>query len=165
MSSKGRDQDIGQPTAPLQYDHMDFWSDVQEEVALTGTAGDKTLPSVIVADLPSGATITRAIVLFKFRMVENHTFAGGNKLGGAQDIQVKENAAGSFIDAINLADDQFTLAQDTREGGNIITGDNDVKAEVDENGTYAFQWDEAIADETGINFNDVQMGLKIWYSV
>ncbi len=162
--SFGRDTAIGQPTNVAELYSMDFWSSSQEEVALTGAAGDKTLPSVVVADLPAGSTVVRAIAIFKFRSIESHTFAGGNKLDGVQDIQVKENAAGSFIDAINLVDDQFTLAQDTREGGDTILGTIDVTSEVDGNDTYAFQWDEAVADETGIKFNDVQMGLRIWYS-
>ncbi|KKL11645.1 hypothetical protein LCGC14_2543690, partial [marine sediment metagenome] len=63
---------------------MDFWSLPQEEVALTVAAGDKALPSVTVADLPGTATIVRAIAMFKFRMVENHTYAGVNSLDGAQ---------------------------------------------------------------------------------
>ncbi len=146
-------------------DSMEFWSLPQEEVALTGTAGDKSLPSVVVAGLPSGATVVRAIAMFKFRAIEAITFAGTNALEGAQEIQVKENASGSFIDAINFVDAQFGLAQDTREGGDTITGAIDVKGEVDANDTYAFQWDEAEAEETGINFNDVQTGLRIWYLV
>lgn len=36
---------------------------------------------------------------------------------------------------------------------------------VDGNDTYEVQWDEAVALQTGINFNDVQVGLRIWYSV
>ncbi|GAI88050.1 unnamed protein product, partial [marine sediment metagenome] len=47
---------------------MDFWSDMQEEVQLTTVAGDKTLPDVVIADLPTGATIVRATAMFKFRM-------------------------------------------------------------------------------------------------
>ena len=139
---------------------MDFWSLPQEEVALTVAAGDKALPSVTVADLPGAATIVRAIAMFKFRMVENHTYAGANSLDGAQEIQV----AGA-VDAINFVDTQFTLAQDTREGGDVIIGIIDIAATVNANGAYAFHWDLAKALQTGINFNDVQMGIRIWYSV
>ncbi len=145
---------------------MDFWSVPQEEVAVTGTAGDKSLPSVVIADLPDGATIVRAIAMFKFRMIESHTYAGANALDGAQEIQVKPTA-GSYIDAINFVTGQFTLAQDTREGGDVAIGAIDVSGsgKVEANGTYDFQWDEAIALEDGIKFNDVQVGLRIWYSV
>ncbi|MBA7569073.1 hypothetical protein ES708_10810 [subsurface metagenome] len=139
---------------------MDFWSLPQEEVALTGAAGDKALPSVTVEDLPDGATIVRAIAMFKFRMVENHTYAGVNSLDGAQAIQVATS-----VDAINFVDAQFTLAQDTREGGDVVIGVIDIAATVNANGAYAFHWDLAKALQTGINFNDVQMGIRIWYSV
>lgn len=143
---------------------MDFWSLPQEEVALTNVAGDKSLPDVTVADLPSGATIVRAIAMFKFRMVEE-TSSGVNKLNGAQEIQVRDDTPSAWIDAINFVDDQFTLAADAREGGDVVIGAIDVSATVDGNDTYNFQWDEALADADGINFNDVQVGLRIWYSI
>jgi len=139
---------------------MDFWSLPQEEVAVVQAAGDKGLPSVSVADLPGGATIVRAIAMFKFRMVENHTYAGENKLDGAQEIQV----AGS-VNAINFVDTQFTIAETTREGGDVVMGLIDIATTVSANGAYAFHWDLAKALQTGIKFNDVQMGIRIWYSV
>jgi len=139
---------------------MDFWSLPQEEVALTVAAGDKALPSVTVADLPDTATIVRAIAMFKFRMVENHTYAGVNSLDGAQEIQVAAS-----VDAINFVTGQFTLAETTREGGDVVIGVIDIAATVNANGAYAFHWDLAKALQTGINFNDVQMGIRIWYSV
>jgi len=143
---------------------MDFWSSPQEEVALTNVAGDKALPDVVVADLPSGATIVRAIAMFKFRMVEE-TSSGVNKLNGAQEIQVRDDSPSAWIDAINFVDDLFTLAANAREGGDVVLGAIDVSGTVDGNDTYNLQWDEAVADADGIKFNDVQVGLRIWYSI
>lgn len=145
---------------------MDFWSVPQEEVVMTGAATTPGLPSVTVGDLPDGATIVRAIAMFKCRMIENHTYAGVNSLDGAQEIQVKPTA-GAYTDAINFVDEQFTLAQDTREGGDVMIGAIDISGsgKVEANGVYDFQWDAAIAQEDGIKFNDVQVGLRIWYSV
>lgn len=143
---------------------MDFWSTPQEEVAVTNVAGDKSLPDVTVADLPTGATIVRAIAMFKFRMVEN-TNAGANNLNGVQEIQVRDDTPSAWIDAINFVNDQFSLAATTREGGDVIIGAIDIAATVDGNDTYNFQWDEAIADLANIQFNDVQCGLRIFYSV
>ncbi|MBA7577294.1 hypothetical protein ES708_19141 [subsurface metagenome] len=70
---------------------MDFWSDPQEEVVMTGAKATPGLPSVTVGDLPGGATIVRAIAMFKFRMVEN-TNEAENSLDKteAQPIQVQE---------------------------------------------------------------------------
>lgn len=138
-----------------------WFSDPQEEVAVTNGAGDKALPSVVLPNI--AGEIVRVKAGFKFRMIEN-TSGSANKLDGAQEIQVKENAAGAFTDAINFVDDQFSLAATTREGGDCIIGDIDVVAEVAVfNKTYAFQWDEAVADEANLQFNDVQTFLIVTY--
>jgi len=145
---------------------FDYWSDMQEEVVVTGAQTTPGLPSVTIADLPAGATIVRAIAIFKFRMVEN-TYAGVNKLSAAAvlPIQVKEAGAGAWTTAIDFVDDAFTLADTAREGGDAIIGDNDIASEVDGNDTYSFQWLNAKADSNNLQFNDVQVGLRIWYSV
>jgi len=143
---------------------MDFWSVPQEEVAVTAGAGDKALPDVTVADLPTGATIVRAFAMFKFRMVEN-TNVAANKLDGAQEIQVRDDSPSAWIDAINFVDDQFTLAANAREGGDVVMGAIDISGTVDGNDTYNLQWDEAVADLANINFNDIQVGLRIWFSI
>ena len=143
---------------------MDFWSVPQEEVAVTAGAGDKALPDVTVADLPAGATVVRAVAMFKFRMVEN-TNAGANSLSGAQEIQVRDDSPSAWTDAINFVASQFSLAASTREGGDVLIGAIDVAATVDGNDTYNLQWDEAVAALANLQFNDVQVGLRIWYSI
>lgn len=149
---------------------MDFWSDQLEEVQLAAAAGTDALPDITVADLPAGATIVRAVVMFKFRMIEN-TNAGVNKLNGAtvagtsQVIQIRSDAPLAYVDAINFIDDLFTLAASTREGGDVIIGQVDVAGTVDENDTYNLRWLLSRADADFLNFNDVQVGLRIWYSV
>ena len=142
-----------------------FWSAPQEELALTGSSQNLALPAVTVADIPSGAIFVIVKALFKFRMVENHTYAGTNALEGATSIQVKETSAGSFTNAITFVDALFTLAQDTREGGDVIVGAIDVATEVDANDGYSFQWTSAEAEEIGLKFNEIQMGLLVTYSL
>ncbi|KKL16940.1 hypothetical protein LCGC14_2490530, partial [marine sediment metagenome] len=44
-------------------------------------------------------------------------------------------------------------------------GDHDIAVEVVGNDTYNFKWQLADADQISINFNDIQVGLRIWYSV
>lgn len=151
---------------------MDFWSAGLEEVQIgDGVAGATVpLPNITVFDLPPGATIVRAEVMFKFRMIEN-TYAGVNKLNGAtsalasQVIQIDDDGGTGYVDAINFVDDFFTLADSAREGGDVIIGTEDVAARVDEEDTYNLRWLLARADQDYINFNDVQVGLRIWYSV
>ena len=145
---------------------MDFWSDPQEEVVVTADHTTPGLPTVTIADLPPGATRVRAIAMFKFRMVEN-TNAAENSIDHTdpQPIQVRSDAPGTWRDAINFVDEQFTIAATTREGGDVLIGSIDVAIEVDENDGYNFQWLNAEAHLGNLQFNDVQTGIRIWYSI
>ena len=149
---------------------MDFWSNAQEEISVATAAATKTMPDVTVAGLPSGATVARAIAIFKFRMIEN-TSGAANSLNGAtiastsQVIQVRADTPGTWRDAIKFVDTQFGIAALLREGGDVLIGDTDVAVEVVGNDTYNFQWLLADANQDNLNFNDVQVGLRIWYSV
>ena len=149
---------------------MDFWSNPQEEVSIPSVAGTLTLPSVTVAGLPAGATIVRAIAMVKFRIIEN-TNAAANKLDGAtvaatsQVIQVDDSGVTGFVDAINFVDDQFSIEGETREGGDVLIGSINISARVVGNDTYSLRYLLAKADLDTINWNDVQVGLRILYSV
>jgi len=149
------------PVRPYSERTETWFSVPQEEVAVTNAAGDKALPSVVLPDI--AGVIVRVKAGFLFRAIEE-TSGGANKLSGNQEIQVKENAAGSFIDAINFKDDQFGIAASTREGGGCVVGAINVASEVAAfNKTYAFQWDEAVADAANLQFNDVQTFLVVTF--
>jgi len=149
---------------------MDFWSDPIEEAQIDAAGVTVSLPAVTIDEIPTGATILRAIAMFKFRMVEN-TNTAANKLNGgtaaatSQVIQVRDDTPGAWIDAINFADDQFGLDGETREGGDVCIGSIDISSIVDGNDIYEFQWLLGRADLDFISFNDVQVGIRAWYSV
>ena len=151
---------------------LDFWSEGLEEVELGDGAAGATvaLPDITVADLPTDATVVVAKVMFKFGAKEN-TFAGVNKLNGAtvaltsQVIQIRSDAPTAYADAINFPDDFFTLANTAREGADVIIGSVNVAAIVDGNDTYNLRWLLGRADQDNLRFNDVQVGLRLWYSV
>ncbi len=146
---------------------MDFWSDSVEEKAVTAAQVTAAVgAAVVVADLPAGATVVRAIVMMKFRMVEN-TNAAENSLdcGAAQPIQIDDVANTGMRDCIDFVDEQFKIAAETREGGDVLIGDINVADRVDGNDTYDFQWLNAKAHLANIQFNDIQMGIRIYYSI
>ena len=148
---------------------MDFWSEPIEEVQIDAAGVSVSLPSVTIDGIPAGATILRAIAMFKFRMVEN-TNAAANKLNGgtvasaSQVIQVRDDTPSAWGDALNFADDQFSLEGETREGGDVCIGSIDISGIVVGNDGYEFQWLLGRADLDFINFNDLQIGIRIWYS-
>jgi hypothetical protein len=146
---------------------MTFWSDVQLVGTITnnvGAGGDVTLPNVVVAEIPSGATIFRVIALLKFRTVEE-TSAGANALLGDQYVQVDDSVATGYTNAIKLVDNQWTIATSETEGGDCIAGAIDVATRVDGNDTYSFKIATGKADADNLVLNEVQIGLMVYFKV
>jgi hypothetical protein len=147
-----------------QLSSADFWSDPIVAVQVNAAGITVALPSITIDGLPYGATVLRAIAMFKFRMIEN-TNAAANKLNGNQAIQVRDHTPGPWVDAINFVDDQFGLDGEIREAGDVCIGSIDISDVVDGNDGYEFQWLLGRADLDFINFNDVQVGIRVWYSI
>lgn len=164
-----RDMAIGTPDMNDLYGPIDFWSDPVEEVEITDSATDVSLPDVTVSDLPNGATVVKSTVML---MADTKTedSASDNQLDGAtvaatsQVIQVRDDTPGSWADCINFVDDQLDVPASTREGGPIFIGSVDVSSTIDGNDTYNFQWKQALADGDGIQLRGVKVGIRIWYS-
>ncbi|KKK63373.1 hypothetical protein LCGC14_2994960 [marine sediment metagenome] len=112
---------------------------------------------------PEGFTLDRAIAMLKVRAIENTNAGGPNAINGAQNIQVRK-AAGAWVAAINLGNNQWTVAASTRESGDVLIGDNDLKATVDGDGTYNFQFAGAAVDLASLRLNDVLVGLRFFFS-
>lgn len=147
-----------------QITFMDFWSDLDDNIAVDTTAGDENLPNVVVAGLPSGLTLARVIMMFKYsKRVDSSGSA--NKTNAAQVMSIdSDSGRGSVVTAINIPDDSFHTAANATEGGDVIIGDNDVKAEVTGNGTFYPTWELADVDGDSLTFYDVQVGLRIYFT-
>lgn len=146
-----------------QVSPMDFWSDVDDSISLPAVAADTALPDVVVSGVPSGVTIDRVVAMLKVRSIENTSASGANAINGAQNIQVRKSA-GSWVAAINLANNQWTVAASTREAGDVLIGDNDLKTTVDGDATYNFQFASALVDYANLQLNDVIIGLRFYFS-
>lgn len=139
-----------------------FASAVQATVVVNATAGNVSLPDVVVV-LPSGITIDRVIAAVSWRkQVESSTSA--NAVNVAQQIQVRDDTPGTFRNAITIADNSLATAASATEGGQTLLGDSDISAEVDGDDTYNFQWTSADVDGASLTFHDWQCFLIIEYS-
>lgn len=152
---------MSNPNMPAISD-MDYWSDTVVEVQLTATAQDITIGNVVVEGIPVDSTIIRVIAMFKARAVENTNVAANEIEATAQDIEVKENAAGTWTDAINITQGSYKVAGETREMMDVVMGNIDIKAEVDGNATYNFRWKDGEAILANLQFNDAQVGLRVY---
>ncbi len=144
---------------------LDLWSTYTAQISLTTGAGDKTLQNITITNIPAGATVVRAIMMFKCRSIAN-TNALVNSLSGAQNIQCQKAVGGAYITGIALAGGEFSVASSSTEGGDVLMGTSDVSAQVPANAAVMnFKWTNALAAQNNLNFNDIQIGLRIWYSV
>ncbi len=145
----------------------DFWSDTDDIVSITAAATDTALPDVVVAGLDTDITLERVVLLLKVRKIANSSSTGANALSGAQVIEVKENseAWAVGITAINLTDNMWTVPTLTEDAGDVIVGDNDIKATVDGNGTYNVQIASALADYANLNLSDLQVGVRCYWKI
>lgn len=144
---------------------VDIWSAEVAQVQLTAVAGDITLPSVTIAGIPTGATIHRAVMFLKFRNVENIN-ALVNSVSGAQNIQAQNAVGGTWTTGIALPTGVISVPASTREGGDVLLGTGDLSGQIPANGgIVSFKWALALALLASLNLNDVQVGIRCWYSV
>ena len=104
-------------------------------------------------------------MMFKYSAKKDSS-AAENKTVAAQIMSI-DAAAGrdSVVTAINIPANTFLTDASAKEGGDVIIGDNDVAAEVTANATYYPTWELADVVGASLTFYDVQVGLRIWYSI
>ena len=134
-------------------------------VVLNAVATNVALPNVTIpADfIPSGTSIARVTAtLFWRKQVDSSGFA--NAVDGAQTIQVRSDAPGTFRNAIDIADNALATVASASEGGVMLVGDNDLSVEVVGADTYEFQWTLALVDGASLTLHDVQTCLMVDFS-
>jgi len=150
---------------------LDYWSPTVPQLSVTDVAANLALPDITLPPgaLPNGISIVRVTVMFKFRVVEN-TNGSDNALSGAQSIFIDANGINGFsIDALDFVDQLFDTPASSREGGDVIISNIDAEgliSSLDQSNTNVlnFQWTNALASQANLNFNDVQIGIRIYYN-
>lgn len=137
-----------------------FSSDVQPSAVLPAVAANVALPSVTIPAGVLQGRITRVVAGVSWRkQVDSSGVA--NAVNGAQTIQVRSDAPGTFRNAVNIADGALSTAASGTEGGSMLIGDNDIKVEVTGADTYEFQWTNAAVDGASLTLHDVQTFLFV----
>jgi hypothetical protein len=156
---------FGIPDISALRNPLDLWSNYAAQISLGTVASNFPLPSITIAGMPGQLVIIRAAILIKFRVIEN-TNALVNSLSGAQNIQVMQATGGTWFTGMPFAGVEFSVPGTTREAGDAFSGSRDVSSQIPPNGGVVnFQWALGLAAHNNLNFNDIQVGLRIWYSV
>jgi len=145
-----------------------FFSLVDNVLDLTNASSDDDLPDVVLPNIEG--EILEVYVGLKVRMLENTNAGGTNGINGAAlKIRIKKSTGAWGTDdivAIDLTDNMWLLAASTREGGDVVKGENDVSSEVDAfNATYNLRFEDNQVDLDNLRLNDVQAFLIVRYEV
>jgi hypothetical protein len=150
-------------TSVAQANKLTFAGAVQATVVLPAVAASLALPSVVVPALPAGITINRVIAAVAWRKQVDSS-AASNAINGTQQIQVRADTPGTFLDAITMSDNSLETAASATEGGLMLLGDSDISAEVVGVDTYEFQWQNALVDGASLTLHDFQTYLIIEFT-
>lgn len=154
---------LGNSRAPGR---MDFWSDVHDLFFITTVATTQLFSeTVTVAGLPPGAVIYRVLAMIKSRTISDDS-GSNNRLfvpAAPKHIQVRK-VASTFVDAIQLFDNSMRVNASDEQPGIDLIGDIDIKAEVDGEATYEFQWEDSDADFGNLVFKDLLLGLRVHFT-
>lgn len=155
---------------PRLLSFVDSWGTNNSSITITTTAGTKTLtsPSVVVAGIPSGATVTKVVALLKIASITDTSGADNAIVGSTMVLQC--DAASEFTSpttAISIPDNSWAIDVDAGQtrGGDAIIGSEDIKAEVTGNGTYYFRFINADCDGNNLILNDVLVGLRVYFTI
>jgi len=131
-------------------------------------SSDVSLPSVTIPSsaLPAGHTIDKVFCHLKYGS-RNDSSGADNAIDGTQYIQVKESAAGAYVNAITIVDGTLPIdiSETTVMGGDVVYGTTDVVAQVAaEDKTYNFQWLNSKVLGDYLYLKDIQMIIEVrWH--
>lgn len=156
--------DLGVRVAALTVS-LDFWSTAVNVIDLSAAPADLFLPDIVVPELPAGVLVARAVAMLKVRVIENTNAGGPNAINGTQYIRVKKSTGmwgTGDIAAIELPDNLWTVTVSTREMGDLLIGNLDLKSVTDGPGVYNFRFEDARVDSDYLRLNDVMVGLRFY---
>lgn len=151
---------------------LDFWSDNQDLITVAGAAADLTFPDVVVTGLPAGAVLERVIAMLKVRALRDTSAANNFIDQAAKTLRVKKSTGAWGVDdvvAVNFDINQWYVVASTKEAGDVMVGDNDVKGEVDGDATYNFRSEQTnradaiSALANNLELYDVQTALRVYF--
>ncbi len=152
---------------------MDFWSIPENLITITNVALDRAFPDIVVAGLPTGVTVQRAVLIFMCRAINNLSGAANYINAANRTLRIKiSTGAWGVADVVGITFDNQSLycLGGTKEAGLPIIGSINLNATVTGNGTYnvatrqTASADALVALAASLELYDIQVGLRVFYS-
>jgi hypothetical protein len=144
---------------------QDFWSSPASLITLNNAPADVSLPSVLTNI--NAINMVQASLMFKFRLIEN-TNVGANGLDGIQSIAIQDPVGLAWTTAITFPAGFFAMPLTAREGGDVIIGAINIASVIQNafmSNIFPIRWTQALALANDLNFNDIQMGIRVWFTL
>lgn len=147
-------------------------------LAIPAAVADQTLPNVVFPTgfLPANATVQAVYLMVKWRKQVDSSAAPNANNGAGHSWRVKKNAGAWGVDDLEgvvLADNQMATGASATEGGDMLIGDINIAAEVDDvdNETYNVmgeqtnRGDAPHVDGASLTLHDVYTGLRVYFTL
>jgi len=151
---------------------IDSWSAPANKITISNVAADLTLPDIVVAALPSGLTIKKAVLVLSVRALADISAADNYINGAAKTIRIKRSSGAWGVDdmvGITFPNQGLYCKASAKEAGPVIIGDTDLSALVNANGSYnvasrqTVSGDALVAFGASLELYDIQVGLRIFW--
>lgn len=147
---------------------LDFWGDPIATVQISTSTAVKSLGTITVPTLPTGATIWKVqLIGFISHVVD--TSGSDNAINGAVSIQVQDDGGGSWKTGYDLQDNalmvdvsQSKVSPGIAIVGNLNNDDLGGAGYVDGADIYNVQITTVVSDGDNLDLYGLQFGLRVW---
>ena len=116
----------------------------------------------LTVTLPTGATVSEAFLMFKFRELY---CAAANYVGTLGYVQVQKVAGGSWVSGITIKAGALDVAAGASGAGDILIGNVDVSAQVASGEQVEFQLVTLRSNADDLAIRDIQCGIQVYYTL
>lgn len=138
------------------------WGGYQDEILLKAAADPAALnvATRLTPVLPSGATIWKAYLLMKFRVIY---CANANYVSVAGIAQLQKVTSGSWLTGITIKAGTLDVAAGASAAGDVLIGNANVSLQVSSGDEVEFQLVTLRSNVDDLAIRDVQFGLQNYY--
>ena len=112
--------------------------------------------------VPTGATISEAYLLFKFREIY---CAAANYIATLGYVQVQKVTSGSWVSGITIQVGTFDVATGASASGDILIGNVDISAQITSGSQVEFQLVTLRSNVDDLAIRDIPCGIQVYYTL
>lgn len=139
------------------------WGGFEDELDISiASVGTLDAATKLTPTLPTGATVWKAYLVFKFREIY---CAAANYIGTAGTVEVQKSTEGSWVAGITIPTGAMDVAAGASAAGDCLIGNADVSAQIASGSEVEFRLNTIRANADNLLLRDIQVGLQIYFTI